>query len=57
MYLICNVLFHNFITLIISIYPFKTVFMKSILEMSRNLGIDIGNVSKLRNRFPGCLET
>jgi hypothetical protein len=47
MYLICNVLFHNFITLIILVYTSKTVFTKSILEMSRNLGIDFFDVSKL----------
>jgi hypothetical protein len=47
MYLICNVLFHNFITLIILVYLFQMVFMESILEMSRNLGIDFSDVSKL----------
>jgi hypothetical protein len=40
MYLICNVLFHNFITLIILVYLVKMVFGESILEffflMSRN---------------------
>ena len=46
MYLICNVLFHNFITFIL-VYLFQTVFMESILEMSRNLGIDFFDVSKL----------
>ena len=47
MYLICNVLFHNFITLIILVYLVKMVFGESILEMSRNLGIDFYDVSKL----------
>jgi len=40
MYLICNVLFHNFISLILLLDTFNMVCKKSILDMYRYLGID-----------------